>query len=136
MATEKALYWIALGVMAVGLGNSFMNHHQDFARNLGQHAMLIADSVSGRAAGQMDHAQVMFDRTQASFDRSQAEIARVQTRAACLQNRIAVRQAALAEAQAMRTRMSVARSVRKIVVTVPELPANPVVVNGWDSAEQ
>jgi hypothetical protein len=132
MATDKALYWIAICLMAVGLGNSFVNHHRDFTRNLGLRAMIVADTISGRTQGQIDRANVFFDRTQAGFDRSQAAVDRVQTRVACLQTRIAQRQAALARAQAVRTRMAVAQSVRNIVVTVPEIPSKTIVVAGWD----
>src|SRR5207244_7120724 len=126
-------YWIAICVMAVGLGNSFVVHHRDFARNVGLRAMFVADAISGRAQGQVDRASVMFDRTQAGFDRSQAAIDRVQTRVACLQTRTAQRQAALARAQAERIRMAVAQSVRNIVVTVPEIPSKTIVVGDWDA---
>lgn len=132
MATEKALYWIAICVMAVGLGNSFVNHHRDFARNIGQRAMFMADAISGRTQGQFDRADVLFDRTQAGFDRSQAAVDRVQTRVACLQTRIAQRQAALARAQAERTRMAVEQSVRHLVVTAPDIPSNAIIVSNWD----
>ena len=136
MATERALYFIAICVMAVGLGNSVMNHHQDFARNLGQHAVILANAVSGQTEAQLDRADVVFDRSQASFDRSQAAMDRARTRMACLQTRLAQHQADLARTQADRARLAVARSVRKIVVTVPEIPSQDIVVNGWDATNE
>jgi hypothetical protein len=132
MATDKALYWIAICLMAVGLGNSFVNHHRDFVRNVGQRAMIVADNISGRTQGQLQRSDVFFDRTQAGFDRSQAAVDRVQTRVACLQTRIVQRQAALARVQAERTRMAVAQRVRNIVVTVPEIPSKTIVVGSWN----
>ena len=131
MANDKALYWVAICVMAVGLGTSFVNHHADFARNLGLRAMVVADTITGRTQGQLDRANVLFDRTQAGFDRSQAAVDRVQTRVACLQTRIAQRQAELARAQAERTRMAVAQNVRKIVVTIPDIQTKTLVVGDW-----
>jgi len=132
MKTDKALYWVAICLMAVGLGNSILNHHANFTRNLGLRAMAVANTISGRTQGQLDRADVLFDRTQAGFDRSQAAIDRVQTRVACLQTRMAERQAALARTQAMRTRMAVEQSVRNIMVTVPAVPSKTIVINGWD----
>jgi hypothetical protein len=130
MATDKALYWIAICVMAMGIGQSFFNRHPDFTRNLGQRAMVLADSVSGRTQGQLGHAQVFVAGTRARFDRSQAVAERVQSRLACVQARIAERQAAIASSQALRSRIA-AENMRKIVVAVPEIPSKTIVVNSW-----
>lgn len=136
MATEKSLYFVAMCVLAVGLGNSLVKHHLGFARDLGQHAAILANAVTGRTEAQLDRADVVFDRTQASFDRGQAAMDRARTRMACLQTRLAQHQAELARVQADQARLSVARSVRKIVVTVPEIPSRTIVVNGWDDSDQ
>lgn len=136
MATEKSLYFIAMCVMVVGLGNSLVSHHRDFARSLGQRAAILASSFSGNAEAQLDRADVVFDRSQASFDRGQAAMDRARTRMACLQTRLAQHQAQLARVQADQARLAVARSVRKIVVTVPEIPSKTIVVNGWDESDQ
>ena len=130
MATEKALYWMAICVMVIGLGNSLVSHHRDLVRNVGQRAMLVAETVSGRAEGQVGRAQVFVDRTQASVDRTQAAADRVQARVACIQTRLAQREAA--RAQALQARLAVAQNMNKIVVTVPEIPARTIVVGGWD----
>lgn len=133
MATEKALYWIAICVMVIGLGDSFVNHHRDLARNFGQKAMMVADLETGQAQGQMGQATGFVDRTQMRVDRAQAAADRVQARMACIQTRIARRQAALARAEALQARFAVAQNVKKIVVTVPEIPAKTIVVRGWDN---
>ncbi|HZQ70974.1 MAG TPA: hypothetical protein VFA68_20775 [Terriglobales bacterium] len=132
MASEKAVYWIAICVMAAGLGNSWVNHHRDFARAVGQRVMIAADLVSGRAQGQLDRADALFARTQAGFDRGQATVDRVQASVDCLQARMARRQAALARAQAVRTRMAVAESMRKVMVTVPDIATKTVVIGDWN----
>ena len=72
MASDRALYLMAVGVLALGLGNSLANHQPDWLRNLADHSISTAQQVSGRAQGYLGMAQFMFGRSDAGFGRTQA----------------------------------------------------------------
>jgi hypothetical protein len=131
MATEKAVYWIAICVMTVGLGNTLVKHNGAFVQNIGRRAMVLAGVVSDRTQGQLEQANLVMDRTQAGFDRGQAQMARAQARMVCLQTRLARHQAELASVQAARARLAVSQRIGKIVVTVPEISSRTGVVGNW-----
>src|ERR1700720_1845416 len=104
MASEKARYWMAVGVAALFLGNSFMSGHSLTPR-FADHSTATAQRITGQTMRYATLAQVIFGRGEARFDQTQTATAHAQTRLAFMQTAIARRQAALAKVQTERIRV-------------------------------
>src|SRR5437868_12390391 len=100
MASDKALYWIAVIVMALGLGNSFINAHPGWAQAVAERPLMLADAAYSRLSSMASVADLMFGRSQVGVARTQVAVARVQGRLASVQARIASRQAEMARMEA------------------------------------
>jgi hypothetical protein len=134
MASDKGLYWIALGVLALGLSNSLVNQHTGCFRSLAARAAATAQSLSAKAMDCMAMADALLGRSQATVARTQAAVDRAQVRMAFVQTAVARRQAdvvraanesveAIARERANRT---IVRCPKKTVtVEIPQPPAIP-----------
>jgi len=127
MNSEKAWYWVAAGVLALGLSNSLAERQIGLVQGLPDQFQQAADEVTARVSDQavrfLDVANRLSDRKDLGVDRAEVVLARVQSRVACMQNAVAARQAARAHAQADRVRVisiEKMRCVRKF--TIPEAP--------------
>lgn len=127
MASEKSLYWIALGIFALGVVNGPARQIAAVPEQLTAHLTQMAENVSGRLAGRVETASLIFDDREASFcDRTQPAAARAEARIACAQAAVARRQAALDRVQAVRI-----RTMNRVVVVRPHpsirvnLPLHP-----------
>ena len=126
MASEKARYWMAVGVAALFLGNSFMSGHSLTPR-FADHSMATAQRISGQAMRYATFAQVIFGRSQAGFEQAQSATACAQTRLAVVQTAMAHREAALAKVQAEKIRVlanraAVAHPRQNLMIKLPEVP--------------
>ena len=117
MASDKALYWIAAIVMALGLGNSFVNDHPDWAQAVAERPLIVADAACSRLTNLATVADLMFGGSQTGIARTQVAMARVQNRLASVQARIASRQAEMARMEAQRVR----------TITIERINRNPVI---------
>ena len=137
MVSDKALYWMAVIVMALGLGNSFVNAHPEWAQSVAERPVMLADRVSSRATSLVSLAEMMFGRSEVGVARTQTAMARVQCRLASAQSRVAARQAQIARIQAERVRSFTRAQVDRVVVictpqdqdTEQNAPDAPVVPN-------
>src|SRR5258707_9834448 len=59
MASDKALYTVALAVLALGLGNSLANNQPEWLRSLTNPSLAVAQEASGRAEEYMGMAQAI-----------------------------------------------------------------------------
>ncbi len=112
MASDKALYLVAVGVLALGLGNSLANSQPDWLRNLADRSVNLAERFSGQAERSVAMAQLMFGRGESGFGRTQATLGRMQARLGAMQANMARHQATMA-------RMGV-ENIR--IVALPPLP--------------
>ena len=119
MASDRALYAVAVGVLALGLGNSLVNTQPDWLRSLADRSVSVAEQVSGRAEGYLGMAQVMFGRSESGFGRAQAALGRMQSRLGSMQAQLGRRQAEMARVQSEQVRMVTMQTVRRIKVTCP-----------------
>jgi hypothetical protein len=128
MASEKAMYWMALGVLALAVTNGFVSEYRGRAGRLAEKSIAMAAQVSEIAAdyanmtapgGENDdwkrvvRAQVRMARVQSTLARHRAEMARVQVqgiRARVLEHEI---------------HAAIDCPRQNFVIDVPELPRTP-----------
>lgn len=116
MGSEKAWYWIAVGALALFVGNNFAARHKDGVRCLASRSMAAVEQVSGGANRLMAMAEMMLGRGETHFARTQTAVASAQTRLASAQTAIACHEAALARVQAEHARMVAVRQLRSTVI--------------------
>src|ERR1700680_1287354 len=93
MVSEKAIYWMAVGVLALAVTNGFVSEYRGWAGRLADKSIAMMEQASEMAAGYANigkpsrenddlkrvvRAQVRLARIQGTFARHQAEMARLQ----------------------------------------------------------
>ena len=126
MASEKTLYWMAVGVAALFLGSSFLGG-RGLAPSIADRSMATAQRISGQAMRYATFAQVIFGRGDAGVVHTQTATASAQARLAVVQAAMARREAALARVQAERIRVLANREVavcprQNLVTKLPQVP--------------
>jgi hypothetical protein len=116
MTSEKACYWVALGVVALFLSNHFLTRHRSLITELSDQSFAVAGQVSDHATRFVAMANVMFDRGSSRFARSQARLACVQARFASMQAVLARREAVLARVEAQRARVIAIEPMPRAVI--------------------
>lgn len=131
MASQKALYWMAVGLLALVAGNHFVSKFDGTC--LAYKARAAAERMSGQSDYLMAVAEVMLGRTSTRFDRAQAALAMSQTRLASVQTSFARREAVCARVQAVRARIMVQQQLQQmqivsrphVEIMIPAPPATP-----------
>jgi len=100
MASEKALYTVAVAVLALGLGNSLANSNPDWLRNLSDRSVATAERLSGRAEQYLAMAQVMLGQSESNVGRTQATLGRMQAHLGEVQANLARHQVEMVRVQA------------------------------------
>ena len=116
MASEKTIYWMAVALMAVSLGNHFTNKYESGC--LADWAMATVQRLSAEANHFLAMGQVAFSATP-RFSAPQATLARVQSGFASMQADIARQQAACARLEAQHARMIALEQMRNMRVLCP-----------------
>lgn len=124
MASEKAVYWVAVAVMAVSLGNHFANKYD--AGCLADRAMATVQRLSSEAGHFLAMGQVAFGAAP-RFSTPQVAMARVQSGFASIQADIARQQAACARLEAQHARIMALQQMQHIRVVCPRQELNVVV---------
>ena len=75
MGSEKAWYWIAVGALALFVGNNFAARQKDGVRCLASRSMAAVEQVSGGANRLMAMAEMMLGRGETHFARTQTAVA-------------------------------------------------------------
>jgi len=116
MASEKALYWMAVGLVAFSLGNDFASRHD--GRCLADRTLAAVQRLSGQASHFMAMAEIMLDRTSLPLVPAETEVARIQTGLASVDTVMARQQAACARLRAERARMMALQQVQQMRLEV------------------
>jgi hypothetical protein len=116
MGSEKAWYWIAVGVLALVVSNNFAARHEDEIGRLASRSLAAIEQVSGQATHFVARAEMMFGRGETHFVGTQTTLAGAQARLASVQCVIARHEAALARVQAEHARMAAMQELRGTVV--------------------
>jgi hypothetical protein len=130
MGSEKAWYWIAVGVLALFVSNNFAARHEDEVRCLASRSLAAVEQVSGHATRLMAMAEMMLGEGETRFVRTQAAMAGAQARLASVQSVIARHEAAFARVQAEEAQMVTMQQLGRTVVcprqnlrmAIPQLP--------------
>jgi hypothetical protein len=131
MGSEKALYWMAVGVLALFVSNNFAARHQGEFRCLASRSLAAVEEFSGHTTRFMATAEMMLGRGESRFARTQTTLARAQARLASVQATIICREAAFARFPAQHDRIAAMQEWRSAVVcprqnlriAIPRMPA-------------
>jgi len=131
MSSEKAWYWIAVGVLALLVSNNFAARHQGDVRCLASRSLAAFEQVSGHAPRLAEMAEMMLGRGETGFARTQTTLARAQGRLASVQTVIAQHEIAFARVQTEHARIAAMQELgdpvicprQNLRIVIPELPA-------------
>jgi hypothetical protein len=130
MASEKTVYWVAVAVMAVFLGNHFANKYQGGC--VGDRAVATVQRLSGEVGHFLAMGQVTFGSAPRLVAPEMA-MARAQNGFASMQADIARQQVACARLEAQHARMAALQQMQNMRVMCPrqrlsfEIPQVPVI---------
>jgi hypothetical protein len=130
MASEKAIYWAAVAVMAILLVNHFAKKYEGGC--LTDRATATVQQLSAEASHLVAMGQMAFGATP-RFTAPEVAMARVQGRFASMQAGIARQQAACARLEAQHARLMALQQMQHIRVICPrqrltvEVPQVPVI---------
>jgi len=93
MATEKGMYWLAVGILAIGLNSTLQKHEIQWAHEFATHARAVAGTVAQRGLDYAIMAEAMLGRDPADSPRLQAALGRLQGKTARMQANLARQQA-------------------------------------------
>jgi len=147
MVSDKAMYWLAVGVVALGLNSTYQQGEFRCAHHLADCAIRSAEHAAQRGLAVVSMAEVMLGRNPADVARLQGALARLEARSESapsvdVQNDLAQAQSDLeqmnVELQGLNTAVRVnvpcpeARQIRHrlAVITVPQVTDGELVVNG------
>jgi hypothetical protein len=128
MASEKAIYWTAVGVLALAVMNGFVSEYRGWASRLADKSIAVVEQASEMAAGYVNLAA---GRENDGFKPTERAVVRAQVRLARVQNSLARHQAEMARVQAQGIRAQVmergiqtviACPRQNLVITVPQPP--------------
>src|ERR1041385_1136889 len=63
MVSDKAMYWMAVGVLAFGVANGLINQHAGWVDRFTDRSMMLADRASDIAIRYADRAETRLDRS-------------------------------------------------------------------------
>lgn len=135
MASEKAWYWLAAGVLALGLNGAYQDGQFGWAHCIAEHSASLIDRVSdhgsrmvamaeimlGRSPENMDRAQAVWGRTQAVLEHSQVTLEKLQTKAICSRVAMAQRKMALRQAQRTLVRADIQRKLAEAQANIDQV---------------
>lgn len=145
MASEKAMYWMAVCVLALGVANGLVSEHTGWADRLADRSLLLLDRASETATryagvvatrldgdnlklGKLDLGNFnlgdlnLGDRHGGNRLLARAEISavRAQARLACVEGALARRHGEMARLQAQRIRVRVREQAREFIASPGE----------------
>jgi len=112
MASEKALYWVALGVAALFLGSHFAQRYDGGC--LAKRSLAAVQELSAEASQLMASAGLVLDRSSLPLVDAESEVARFQSQFASMDAAIAREQSACARMQAQQARRMALREVQHL----------------------
>jgi len=133
MASEKALYWIGVSLLALFVGNHIALRHNDQVRCALRTSLSGNEQLSSHASRMMAAAEMLMGRGQSRFDHAQMAVDGVQTRLASAQCALARHKAAFARVQAEHVRIEAMQQLRgeticpreRLRIVIPERHSMP-----------
>jgi hypothetical protein len=133
MATEKGLYWLVLGVVALIFVNGTQFGRQCLLSRLEDRSIELAQRLSGHTAAALSLTEMRLAAQPYRCPRTQAATARMQAQFACVEGALARQQAEFARIQAEKARLEALQQARfgemsrhrDFVIEVPPLKPLP-----------
>ena len=97
MTSDRAWYWIAAGVLALGLTNAYQNAQFDWMHQLSERSAVLAVQYLEKGSRLLEAADVVLGHDSPVLDRTQAYLQRMEARLDC--NRLEHAQQELAKAE-------------------------------------
>jgi hypothetical protein len=116
MVSEKALYWMAVGVMAFSLGNHFASRYD--GKCLADRSLEAVQELSGQASHFVAMAGAMLGRAPLPRGLTETQVAGIQARLASVDTVMARQQAACARLEVERARMVASQQLRQMRLEV------------------
>jgi len=123
MITDKALYWMAVGLVALVAGNHLVSRFDSHC--LGQRTMAVVERLSGGPvfAAILDNTSAQCVRAQTGFAKAQTTMARHEAGLARLQ---AERDRLMAVQQLQQMRLQIVAPTPNLRLAIPEIAVRPV----------
>jgi len=121
MASDRGWYLVAVGVLALGLGNSLANRRPDWLQSLADRSAATIERASAEAERYLAIAQLMLGQGESGFGRAQATLGSLQAHLGIMQANLARHQAEMARLEAADARMVTVRQVRQTRVVCPRV---------------
>jgi len=83
MASDRAWYWLAAGVLALGLNGAYQDGEFQWVHRLANHSACLMERASGEGLRMLATAEVMLGRNPESLARTEATLQKLQMRIAC-----------------------------------------------------
>jgi hypothetical protein len=99
MASDKAWYWLAAGVLALGLNGAYQDGEFQWAHRLTCHSASLVERASEEGLRMLATAEVMLGRNPESLARTEAILQNLQMRIACKRIEMARREVDMAQVQ-------------------------------------
>ena len=99
MASDRAWYWLAAGVLALGLNGAYQDGEFQWVHRLANHSASLMERASEEGLRMLATAQVMLGRSPESMARTEATLQKLQMRVACKRIEMARRQVDMAQVQ-------------------------------------
>jgi hypothetical protein len=112
MASEKALYWLAVGMMGLFLMNSVAVRHQDWLNRLEARSIQVAERISGGTMASLNLGEMRLGLQSSPCARTRALPARMQAKLACMEAAMARHQARLAQFETHKEQLEVMQRMR------------------------
>ena len=141
MESEKVMYWVTLGVLALAAATGFVTEHRGWSDRLADRSVAVVSQASGVAAHYSDMADLMLGRGENDLSRPGRNVfevgnpvhAEVQAQLACAQRTLVRRQAQLVRLQAIRVQVraleraprTMVLPARNMVIQIPQAPGLP-----------
>jgi hypothetical protein len=114
MASEKGWYWLAAGVLALGLNGAYQDGQFGWAHSIADRSLEVVERASGRGMGFVTAAEVMLGRNPAAVGQMEAALGRMQGKMACKRVEMAERRIDLARMQSDLAAAQVERQLAKV----------------------
>ncbi|MBZ5650850.1 MAG: hypothetical protein LAO18_10240 [Acidobacteriia bacterium] len=133
MESEKMMYWVTLGVLAMAAITSAVTGHAGWGEQLADRSIAVMSRASAKATSYAEIARVVLGSGEEDSVRPVRTVVEAQNRQACVQRVLVRRQAELVRLQAMRIRVraleraprTIVWPTRNMVIEIPQAPQTP-----------
>ena len=133
MQSDKIMYWVTLGVLAMAAITGAVSGQAGWGERLAVRSIAMMSRASAQAVSYAEVAGMVWGSREDDSARPMRTMVEAQNRLACVQRVLVRRQAELVRVQAMRVRIralelaprTIVLPARNIVVEIPEAPQAP-----------